>query len=259
VNNLSIKQVFLDSGISRNDVIFIHGDAGVAAQLIEVEIKYRFEYLIKNLIDFIGSSGTLVIPTFSYTFTKSQNFDVDNTPSDVGFFSESFRTYSGFCRSKNPNFSVSSFGKYSSEFANSRIDDCFGQNTAFDLLRKYNAKIICLGCEFDRVTFVHYVEQLVGVNYRYFKNFSGEIIYNNKRDKLENTYFVRNLNIASNVELSLLKELAIEKKFLNVERFGRYMVLSINAEDFFQCAVELLNKNPYALIEHRFNEKNNDK
>ena len=35
--------------------------------------------------------GTIIIPTFSYSFTKKETFDPTNTKSEVGIFSEIFR------------------------------------------------------------------------------------------------------------------------------------------------------------------------
>lgn len=255
MENYDLKKVLTNLGISSSDVIMVHGDAGVAAQLRNIEINERLNYLFKELISFIGSEGTLVVPAFSHTFTKNENFDVLNTPSDVGVFSEAFRVYPGTVRSKNPNFSISSIGKYAKKFSKSRTDDCFGPKTAFDLIYKHNAKLLCLGCDFSRITFVHYVEQKLGVSYRYLKSFSGKIIDGNNSYDLINTYYVRDLSIDSRGELTAVKEFADKKGFLRVERFGRFPALAISAKDFYCISDELLTKNPYALTEHRLSLK----
>ena len=245
----------MNVGVSADDVIIIHADAGVAAQLAHIDVKNRLNTLITQLVSFIGVHGTLVIPTFSYTFTKNQDFDVKNTPSDIGAFSEACRVRSDFVRSENPNFSFSSVGKYAKKFADSRIDDCFGNDTAFDLLYKHNAKIICLGCDFSRITFAHYVEQSIGVSYRYMKSFPGNVISGRVKKTLENTYYVRDLSIESQGELSMVKNLSEDRGLLGIGRYGRYPLLSISARDFYLLAEELLNENPYALTQHRFTLK----
>lgn len=250
-----INQVLREIGVSPSDVIMIHGDAGVAVQLTDVEMKDRLNFLISQLISFIGTNGTLVVPTFSYTFTKNKIFDVNKTSSDIGVFSEAFRDYPGTLRSKNPNFSVSSIGKHKQQFAGSRIDDCFGSDTAFDLLYKYNAKIVCLGCDFSRITFVHYVEQSLGVSYRYLKSFSGEVIDDKKVQRLTNTYYVRDLNINSQGELSAVKQRAIYRGVLSRGKYGRFPVLSISSQDFYSVAKELLVEDSYALTQHRLDLK----
>lgn len=255
MENYDLKKVLTNLGISTNDVIMVHGDAGVAAQLRNIAINERINYLLNELINFIGSEGTLVVPTFSYTFTKNENFDPINTPSDVGVFSEAFRVHPGTLRSKNPNFSVSSIGKYAEKFSESRIDDCFGPKTAFDILYNHNAKLLCLGCNFSRITFVHYVEQKLGVSYRYLKSFSGHIIDGNNSYDLVNTYYVRDLSIDSQGELTAVKELAEKKGLLGTERFGRFPVISICSKDFYDISKELITRDPYALTKHRLSLK----
>ena len=248
---LNISDSLRCVGISPGDVVIVHTDAGVAAQLAHVDVKNRLNTLINELVNFIGPRGTLVIPTFSYTFTKNQDFDVANTPSDIGVFSEACRVRSDFQRSKNPNFSFSSVGKYAKDFTDSRIDDCFGKGTAFDLLYHYNAKIVCLGCDFSRITFVHYVEQSIGVSYRFLKTFRGNVIAGRFNESLENTYYVRDLSIESQGELGLVQKRSEDKGLLRIGRYGRYPLLSISAHDFYSVAEELLVENPYALTRHR--------
>jgi aminoglycoside 3-N-acetyltransferase len=248
-----IKNLFKTLDISRSDTIVIHGDAGIAFELKDQEIKDRVPYLIDLLIDFVGNDGTLVVPAFSYSFTRKEDFDVDNTQSCIGAFSEVFRLHPLTQRSKNPNFSFSSIGKNSEQYSNARIDDCFGASTAFDLMFKQNAKIVCLGCDFNRITFAHYVEQKIGVDYRYVKSFPGNIIYNGLTENIINTYYVRSLDFETQGELNEVKKRALKKGFLRIANFGRFPVLSIEAKNFYSVSKELLAENPHALIKHRLN------
>lgn len=252
--DLNINDVFQKLDIKSSDTIVIHGDAGIAFQLKEIDIENRLRYFLQKLIDFIDEKGTLIIPAFSYSFTKGESFDVNNTPSDVGQFSEAFRLLPRVFRSKNPNFSVCSVGKYAKEFSNSSIYDCFGSETAFDLMYKYNAKLVCLGCEFNRITFVHYLEQKIGVPYRYLKTFSGTIIDNEEIINIDNTYYVRDLSINSEAELTAVKYLAEKRGLLLVEKFGRLPVFAISSKHFYVTAKEILSENAYGLIQQRFNK-----
>ena len=251
----SISKLFGNLGISPSDVVMIHGDAGIAAQLTHLEANKRLDFLFEELVSFIGTEGTLVVPAFSHTFTKSEDFDVENTPSDVGLFSEAFRCLPASKRSKNPNFSVSSIGKYSEEFSCSRVDDSFGPGTAFDILYQHNAKLVCLGCDFSRITFVHFIEQKLGVSYRYMKAFSGIVINSGQIQNVTSTYYVRDLSIDSRGELSAVKQRALENNVLRAEKFGRFNVTSISAKDFYSTAEELLVVDPYALTQHRLDAK----
>ena len=201
MNKKDIFKSFRKAGIFPSDTVMIHGDSGVAAQFKIPSNINKIEYMISSIKSYFSNKGTVIVPTFSYSFTKKESYNKFSTPSDIGDFSNYFWKSEKVKRSNNPIFSVASIGKYSDEFANSRIDDCFGKDTAFDLLYKLNGKIICLGCEFNRITFVHYVEQKYNVHYRYFKNFSGYIYLNNKPIYLDTSYYVRNLQINSDCDL----------------------------------------------------------
>ena len=56
------------------------------------------ETLIQEFKTCVGDKGTLIIPTFSYSFSKNQIFDVKNTKSTTGALSENFRKSSGYSK-----------------------------------------------------------------------------------------------------------------------------------------------------------------
>lgn len=253
LSDINICDCLKKAGIQPSDTVMIHGDAGLAVQYWSIEPNKRLNHLIKQLLEYFSGKGTIVVPTFSYSFTKKEDFYKHKTPSAIGQFSENFRKFPNIQRSNHPIFSVASFGKYAEKFTNSRIDDCFGDNTAFDILYKLNGKIVSLGCQFNKAhTFVHYVEQKFGVSYRYIKNFSGSILDVNKKRQLTTTYNVRDLNIKSLPEMSLFKKVAVENGDLYIGKIGRFPFTSISAQKYMDIATKLLKTNEYALIYERF-------
>lgn len=247
-DSIDIGAALLAVGVSPDDWILIHGDAGVAAQLRHIEPSKRLPSCFEQLLNFVDG-GTLLVPAFSYSFTKDEDFDVNLTPSDVGQFSEAFRHLSGVARTKHPIFSFSVIGSGSDAVLGARLDDCFGEGTVFDLIYKNNAKIVFLGSEFSRATFVHYVEQHHRVNYRYPKTFYGHLIENGSKIFQKTNYLVRDLSIASSCDLRLMKQIATDLGVLSSSSIGRFPIMSITANDFFDLASGLLRKSEYSLIE----------
>ncbi len=232
--------------IRPGDVIMIHGDAIVAAQLEGNKSKKIFHF-IKEIINFIGNKGTLVFPSFTYSSTKSEVFNVQSSQSTVGLLSEGFRKYEGVVRSRNPIFSVCSFGKYKRDFENSSIYDCFGEDSCFGLLHAYSGKLINIACNFE-VTYLHYVEQKKNISYRYFKTFDGQILDNGKKTFVDTRYFIgkKRINYGMNLD-KLRQKLTKENKFFTA-RFGRFSSLSVSCKDFFKLSEKLLEENEYSLI-----------
>lgn len=244
----SIENLFSNLAIYPGDTVFIHGDAGVSVQYYDINPQKRLFHLFNQILNYIGPSGTLVVPTFSYSFTNGEDFDPYNTPSRVGLFSNFFLSLNDVKRSSNPIFSVAAIGKNASLFMNSNITDCFGEGTAFDLLMSTNAISVCLGCNFKNMTFVHYVEQKNKVKYRYMKSFSGNLILNKQKQKLKTTYFVRDINNETKLELTHFQNICSQKEKLLKENIGRYPAYAIRVQSYYDIASQLLAANQYALI-----------
>ncbi len=240
LNSNDISNIFKENGIKKGDNIFLHVDAFVTAFVQGSSAEKKIDTLIDSIIDFIGPSGTLVLPTFTYSSTKNEVYDSNQTPSEVGIVTEYFRKRKNVLRSSNPIFSVASVGKLSENFKNSSITDCFGDGTCFDLMYKNNFWIVTLGCSFDRVTFIHYVDQFNNVSYRYFKNFKSFIINDSKKIESNISYFVRNLDRKSSVNLNHLKLKLDEYRFLNKDQIGRANFLAVKSVDFFNIASEMI-------------------
>jgi aminoglycoside 3-N-acetyltransferase len=246
--NIDIDAALNKVGVLSTDWVMLHADAGVAAQFRTIDMAKRLTHLQLQLVNFIAD-GTLVVPAFSYSFTRGESFDPDHTPSRVGQFSEEFRSLPNIKRTQHPIFSVCTIGVGADTIMNARLDDCFGPGTVFDLLNQKNAKLVCLGCDFSRITFVHYVEQLFGVSYRQPKFFSGTLIEKDKQTPLSSQYLVRDLALKSSCDLRLLKAEAVRRGVLKFDTVGRFPIMAISTGDFLSLALELLKKNEYALIE----------
>jgi len=238
--------------IKKGDLVMMHGDANISSQLDKGTIYHKLKKTFLEIIKYLGPRGTLIIPTFTTSFTKKKFFNVKNSKSEIGLFSDYFRKIKGVKRNLHPIFSVAVIGKYSKIFLNSNLNDCFGEKSTFDLLHKLNGKIVCFGCGFNEITFTIYVEQCARVDYRYFKFFSGSINFKRKKRKITTRYFVRDLSKKTDLDLFLLRDVMKKRKKLKMASLGRIAIHKINSKDYFREASKLLKKNKYGLIEERF-------
>jgi aminoglycoside 3-N-acetyltransferase len=243
-----IVGAFRACGVGRGDVLMLHADAMVLAQLPPMAADERVDVLFEALASVLGPEGTLVLPTFTYSFTKGERFEVETTPSAVGLLTEAFRSRPGVRRSRDPIFSVAAQGRLADDFAEAASDDCFGPQSAFALLAAQNAWLACLGCSLDRVTFTHYVEQTAGVDYRTFKTFSGVCVEGGVETSAHVRYFVRDLDRDTAIDLSRLKAALIGNGALATAAVGRVGLGAVRCGDFEAAAIALLAQNPSALI-----------
>jgi len=243
-----IVDAFRSCGIAAGDTLMLHSDAIVAAQFADLSPGKRLDLLIEAVLKALGGAGTLIMPTFTYSLARGESFDPAASPSTVGAVTEHFRRRPGVLRSEDPLFSVAAFGRLAPVFAAAATADCFGPGSAFDLLLRNDGKIACLGCAFDRITFVHYVEQCKKVDYRYPKRFDGAIIRQGRSEAVSVNYVVRDLARETPVDLARLKRKLQDTGKLCSTAIGRVGLTSVKARDFFDAAAALLAEDPVALI-----------
>jgi len=246
----AVTDALLAIGVGPGGVVLVHPDAIVAAQFPTMPDEQRLDCLIEAIDAAIGGDGTLVMPTFSYSFTKGESFDIRNTPSAVGMVTERFRTRPGVHRTADPIFSFACRGGRAQELCAIPVKECFGAESLFAALHRWNACIVDLGCSMTQGgTFVHYVETAHGVEYRYKKVFSGTVISpGGEISERSVVYNVRDLTRRSDADLRRLqKRLAHDGKSRTAE-VGRSRILAVTANDLFETAWKMLDEDPVSLI-----------
>lgn len=245
----AVKAIFAGCGIRRGDVLVLHADALAAAQVSNGTLEEKMEALVEGILELLGPEGTLVMPTFTYSATRGERFDPAETPSTVGQLTEHFRRSPGVLRTRHPIFSFAATGPLAPELARCNLGDCFGPGTAFDLLALRDAWWACLACSFDRVTFVHYLEQLVGVDYRYFKFFPYRVGTAELQEEGTVRYYVRDLDRPTGTRLEALKAALRAEGALASLPFGRARLEAVRSKDFLAAGRKLLAVHPTGLIE----------
>jgi aminoglycoside 3-N-acetyltransferase len=237
-------------GLYAGDVALVHSDAIVAAQLPPMPDDHRLDLLLGAIESAIGANGTLVMPAFSYSFTRGEPFDVLNSPSTVGMLTERFRIRTGVCRSSDPIFSFSANGPQAQSLCAIPAQECFGKNSFFAALHKLNCHIVCLGCSLSSGgTFTHYVEKSHGVDYRYDKTFHGITIAADRREGPSSVvYHVRDLTRKSDADLRRLYARLENLDRLRSHVVGRIRIFAVRAVDFFDTAFQMLDEDPLSLI-----------
>ncbi len=126
--------------------------------------------VIEMLCQQLGSEGTLMMPTFTYSYTKREAttpYDPATTPGCLnGILSETFRQTPGVLRSGNPTYSVAAWGKHA-ELLTAGSDDNggLGPGSSYGNALNLGAKILLLNVRNNRNSMLHYAEVASGVPY----------------------------------------------------------------------------------------------
>lgn len=233
-------------GVVKGDTIFVHSDVTVFGKPV-LEGSVLLPGLVSVLQTSVGESGTVILPTFTYSFTKNEEYNPRTTPSTVGSLTEFFRKQPRVKRTQHPLFSVAIWGAHAEECMHIGKDS-FGPQTIFEFLRTFDAKIIFMGAPFASLTFVHHIEQMHMVPYRYLKEFSGTLVAG-KPYQDTFTFFVRPLDGTIETDLTRLESELRNRSFMKEVTLGRGSILSVRARDVYDTGMQLLDADPYALIE----------
>ncbi|HEY1479259.1 MAG TPA: AAC(3) family N-acetyltransferase [Gaiellales bacterium] len=193
-----ITRALAELGVAPTDTLFVHSGLKGALRLAGATREEKLATLAGGLRGSVAG-GLLVAPTFTYSFTRGEPFDVRASPSTVGVFSDYVRTLPGVRRTAEPLFSCALLGAalpgtWGRRLLRAGDVDCFGPDSVFAYLLEVDAKLLFLGVDFEMCTFVYHVEQLLRVPYRYFKDFHGTVVdADGEVSQVTARYFVRDL------------------------------------------------------------------
>lgn len=238
---------FKKVGLKRGDIVLVHNSFKSFGG-----VEGGPETVIRSLLKVLGEEGTLIMPTFTFSFCDGFNktgrglFDVDETPSEMGVMTEMVRKMPKALRSLNPIYSVAALGARAKELTAVCDKDVFGKRSFFAKLRELDGKIIIIGLNYNRaMTFFHYVEQMEGCNYRHAKDFYGEIKVGKTVRTDTFTMAVRNDGISTDVDRmgEKLEKSGIVKK----TTIGQSEIKLLRSQDVYKITAREMKKDPKLL------------
>lgn len=252
-----IVNALVEVGLTKGDKIFVYSNLGFFGILQNAKNQNDFWKFFKNAIfEVIGNEGTLVVPTFSYSFCWNKEFNLDTTPSTVGMFSELLRTDPTSIRSEDANFSIAAIGKHATYFTDTKQNHSFGKDSFWDKFVNLNGKICCFNVGLLYNTLIHYAEKLLQVSYRFDKSFEGISINNKIRKKCSFTHFVRDLSDPNTLpDLTKLNKIAYDLKKAKDVKLGKGQISCIFAQDILEIIKKEILLDPYFLIKDKPSKK----
>lgn len=168
--------------IEKGDIILVSSDiVRMAYNFLLKGLKFSSNILIDALIERLGAEGTLVFPTYNWDFCKGVTFDYKKTRSKTGSLTNAALQRSDFKRTKHPIYSFAVWGRDKNLLCSMNNKSSFGQDSPFTYFYERRAKNLFFDVEYDdSATFVHYLEEKIGVEYRFMKDFTAGYIDDNE-------------------------------------------------------------------------------
>lgn len=197
VTNKSMIETLLSLGADKCDTLYIH--TALSFGLPNPQLKKSV--LLCELLNVIKALGvkTICMPTFTFSFCNGLGYNPATSASRMGVLNEFFRRQEGVIRSADPLMSVALMGEDKDLVMGVGHVSC-GENSTFDKLRhRDNVKFLFLGPKIgDCLTYMHYMEWLYSVDYRYNRIFRGNVTVGDKTSVEEYVLFVRYKSVIPN-------------------------------------------------------------
>ncbi len=238
------------ASLQKGDTVFSHVamlKLGLPTEMVKG--KSPVDIIIDAILEVIGSEGTFITPTYTYSFCKNEIYDPINTASEVGPFGEELRKRPGFKRSLDPIFSVTGCGPRIDELFNNLPNDCFGRDCIYGRLAKMDAKICNIGLDLSFFTAIHHLEQTLQVPYRYLKPFTGYIHRGEKLTKETWIYCVRMMDDYSVPNVKPLDDLLQMRGQSFRVPVGRGQVTCAHIQDAYNLAQKEVEANLWFLAQ----------
>ena len=249
------KLTFLDFVRSLNDDIgdsplIIHNNfSKIIHQFPELIIRPR-EKILENIIYILRTNlfcENIFIPTFNYEYTKSRIYNINKCKGQLGSLSEYLTKNFSAYRTHVPVFNhvdiTFNHDCFNPEY---RIDKSFGKESFYDWFTNKNGNIIFWGCDIQNTnTYIHHIEAMSGISYRFKKLFPGEVIIDQKKFPLNFEYFVRSLKYQYEYKdqgKSILSENNILKNYRH------YNLNFYNSKSALGCISQKISENSYCLF-----------
>jgi aminoglycoside 3-N-acetyltransferase len=265
----SISDILIDLEVKKGDVLYLTIDMSkIPLPEIKVELSSKSykdrqdrwcQYVYEQILSVIGRDGTLILHSFSYGYIHGKEFDVDRTDSEVGPFTNYVRLLPQAMRSLHPVFSLTGIGKNAKNILSNCGKAGFGPSSPFYRLSKFNTIFVSLGTTIgESMTYIHHLEQMHGVTYRFNQCFSHTVI--SKGIEVSGPWVVNLRYLNDGLKPDLMKA---EIELINsgvVELFnGENIHQSVRIVNVDEVINNMLLKNPAALIQPSVLKKVNDR
>jgi aminoglycoside 3-N-acetyltransferase len=235
---------FRKLGVEAGDTLLVHSSYKSLG-----EVEGGPQTVIRALETTLGAAGTLIMPTFNFDFNKGVPWDVRKTRSKMGALTEVVRVDPRAKRVFHPFYSFAVLGKHAEMLGSLRYKSAYERNSVFGKLRDLDGKIMVIGLSYnDSMTFFHHIEQMEGVDYRFLKQFTGEVT-----DENGNTYtdtfemLVRDLDKGVMTMVNPMGALMEQAGIVKIRKIGEADVKLMKANEVYGFTAREMKRDPHLL------------
>jgi aminoglycoside 3-N-acetyltransferase len=248
--------------IHSGDTLLVHSDLRDLVRLADsrelaAQADVR-QFLLRAfdtaLVEAAGDEGTIcVLGTYSDYARSGKPFDLKESPPDpqYGAYNRYLFDQGSACRSLNPLVGFLAKGAKAGWICE-HVSACgFGPNTPWDRLTSLDGTMLFWGVDLRNMTFVHHVEQQVGVPHLYHKSYNTPVVIEGKSIDLPVITSVRYLDFNIVYNFRRLTEDLAAAGLLKSFREPPFQAHAVKCRAVQSHLERALAKDPYYLLAAR--------
>jgi aminoglycoside 3-N-acetyltransferase len=245
-----VLQCLKSVGADRCKTLFIHTDIAFGRLAPSLGRKGYLQALYDTLLAL--QVETLIFPAFTYSFCNGETYDVRNSRTSMGALAEYARKQPGAIRTLDPLLSFAVIGSGGPTFKNHPLGNhSLGLGSKFDLLHQQeDVKFLFFGADFSGYfTYVHHIEKVMDVPYRYDQAFTGTIIDENG-NAFEHTHMIHTQCGGVTLKGYGPMKADLERRgLLLAAPLGNLEVVCVSEEDAYREVTRRLREDPYSFVQ----------
>lgn len=198
----------------------------------------------------------LIVPTFTYSFCNHEIYDVRKSRTSMGAFNEYIRRQDGRYRTLDPLLSLSVPENLKDKFSGVSSHS-LGKGSGLDALHSLDGvKFLFLGAkQGECFTYVHYVEKMLDVPYRYDQEFTGTVI-DYEGNAAERTQYIHTHCYGVKIPESYdyFEEELIQMGKVRKQKLGNSYVSCLSEKDAYEQIASRIMQDPYYFVEGSYTE-----
>jgi aminoglycoside 3-N-acetyltransferase len=240
-------------GVSTGRLIYVGADLARLLRYREPGRENLVSAHLRAFRELLGPTGTVFVPTASLNLCNTDIvFDADKTQAtDMGIFAEYVRKQPEAIRSFHPFWSVAGIGPAASDLLNDVSRHAYGWGSVFQRFVEHDVLGVNVGkSPHYSISVVHHVETVVGVPYRYTKEFIHPVLRKGRveREPFYLSVLYRGCDISRDQNRKIFKNF-VKRGTLRKAMLGRGDAWSFSHAEFFQVTTEFLSRDLYGWLE----------
>lgn len=235
-------------------MVFVHSDISFGLLAEGMKRKHYLEILYKCIERVCPDS--IIYPTFTYSFCNHEDYDVHNSRTYMGALNEYARKQKNRYRTLDPLLSMSVPLRLEDKFQDIG-NNSLGPGSTFDTLHQLDGvKFLFFGARLGNCfTYVHHVEKVMNVPYRYDQGFEGNVI-----DYDGNTTYKRQFihTQCYGVEVSdydYFEDRLFDKGILKKARIGDLYATCVGEDDAYREIMTCIKEKPDYFLAKMYSSK----